>query len=142
MMRISKVLTSNDVGATGSHQAGIVIPSQIAECGFFPTLNHGIINPRIQISVEIPPTGSFLKINYIYYNGRLHGTSTRNEFRITGLTGFLKSQGAFQGDSLTFSRDAGGHYSMILESAEESSKNYDDVIVLRLNAWTLKGAKA
>ena len=37
MKSISKILSANDIGATGGHQAGILIPKDPRILGFFPT---------------------------------------------------------------------------------------------------------
>ena len=49
--RLRKHLTANDLGVTGSHQAGIHVPKDMA--GFFPQLERGRVNPDAWLSVEI-----------------------------------------------------------------------------------------
>jgi len=46
---ISKVLSANDVGVTGGHQAGILIPKNPDILSFFPTLGNKDKNPRAQL---------------------------------------------------------------------------------------------
>jgi hypothetical protein len=99
-----KTLSLNDVGSTGSHQAGIVIPREPAALKFFPELDVAEINPRTTIRFVTKEAHEALDLNFIYYNGRLHGTSTRNEYRLTGLSRYFKEVGALAGDSLEFTR--------------------------------------
>jgi hypothetical protein len=45
--------------------------------------------------------GAIWRFRYIYYNNRLHDPSgTRDEYRITHMTRFLRSAGASAGDTL------------------------------------------
>lgn len=99
---ISKTLSSNDLGLTGSHQAGITVPKAGQLFQFFPALNPEIINPRLELDAYDEVLGAEIKLYYIYYNGKLHGTSTRNEFRLTGLTRFFKLHNAAPGNELRF----------------------------------------
>ena len=141
-MEISKVLSKNDIGLTGAHQAGVAVPLEIARTGFFPQLNEGLVNPRIQLTVDIPSTGEELELNYIYYNGRLHGTSTRNEYRLTGISSFLKRSGAAQGDELNFTKKPSGQISLSLTPVAAEAVASGDQIRISINSWTLKGAKS
>jgi len=85
---IEKILTRNDVGETGSHQAGITIPKSLIP--YFPRLDPNQNNPDTYIEVEAPNETKHLW-RYIYYNNKLHSsTGTRNEFRITRLASFLR----------------------------------------------------
>lgn len=102
--QVTKILTPNDVGTTGSHQSGIAVPKTGEMLDFFPVLDASEFNPRQVLygldshhEVSIPLT-------YIYYNGKLHGRSTRNEFRLTGLSGFFSRNSAEAGDKLTIKR--------------------------------------
>jgi hypothetical protein len=57
------------------------------------------------LSVRELPVGSQWNFNFIYYNTKLLGIGTRNEYRLTGMTAFLRSLNAKVGDELRFSRD-------------------------------------
>jgi len=97
-----KILTDNDVGATGSHQAAVAIPKGNKELlGFFPFLDPNKKNPETMITC-IDPNQETWKMRYIYYNGKLTGESTRNEYRITRTSKFLKFWGAKSGDQMLF----------------------------------------
>lgn len=104
IISISKVLSANDIGKTGSHQAGIVIPKSGPMLNFFPPLDVDEINPRMDLDgVDLSHDVAVL-LHFIYYNGRLHGTSTRNEYRLTGLSSFFRRHQAAPGDEMILSR--------------------------------------
>ncbi|HCO1773271.1 TPA: restriction endonuclease [Escherichia coli] len=78
-----KRLSANDTGATGGHQVGLYIPSNIVE-KLFPSINHTReLNPSVFLTAHVsshdcPDT----QARAIYYNNRYFG-KTRNEKRIT-----------------------------------------------------------
>lgn len=114
-MELIKVLSSNDVGSTGGHQSGVVIPKSVASGDFFPHLDPEALNPRQTLFAIVQPSNKSISLNYIYYNGKIHKTSTRNEYRLTGISSFLKDVGAQEGDKLIFTRVASDRYSLRLE---------------------------
>lgn len=100
--RFSKTLSANDVGATGSHQAGILVPKSNKELlAFFPLLDEAEKNPDAWITCK-DEDGVEWSLRYIYYNTKVHGTGTRNEYRVTRLTAYLRERGARLGDCLQF----------------------------------------
>ena len=130
---IEKVLSSNDVGATGAHQGGILIPKKEEILDFFPQLDLQAENPRITIQFT-DDLDQIWKFNYIYYNNRLRG-GTRNEFRLTGMTAFLKSSNAREGDILIFEKNKEA-YCIRLKRQSESYVEENGVIMLVLdNSW-------
>jgi hypothetical protein len=93
-----KVLSSNDTGVTGGHMGGILIPrteSGIIE--LFPRLNREEYNPSVFINV-FDVNGNRHKLRFIYYNNKLHNKGTRNEYRLTHLTDYLRNWDAKAGD--------------------------------------------
>jgi hypothetical protein len=96
-----KVLTSNDTGESGAHQAGIHVPKgQEDLIAFLPPLDPGEKNPSVWLEA-VDEDGRFWRFRYIHYNNRLHDPGgTRDEFRITHMTRFLRSAGAAAGDTL------------------------------------------
>ncbi len=102
----SKTLSANDVGATGGHQGGILIPKTEAELlSFLPTLNPKIKNPDAWIECE-DETGTTRQFRFVYYNNRLHDEGgTRNEYRITYMTKYFREIGAREGEQLEISKD-------------------------------------
>lgn len=95
---VIKKLSKNDLGITGSHQSGFVVPKWIVGKGFFPFLDPQEYNPRKNITVLCD--GKTWSFSYIYYNNRLHGLGTRNEYRMTGLSKFFRDTNCSVGDSL------------------------------------------
>jgi hypothetical protein len=100
---ISKVMSPNDVGSTKSHQAGMLIPKDRRILDFFPVLD-ATYNPRQSIVFE-DPGGQKWKFNFIHYNNKLHGKGTRNEYRLTGMTKFIRQAALKSGDSISFVRE-------------------------------------
>lgn len=98
--KATKKLTANDIGDTGGHQAGITIPRSDSMIGFFPSLNPYEFNPRATLRAIDFHTNEMFEMEYIYYNGRPLGRNTRNEYRLTGLSRFLKKHRAVVGDIL------------------------------------------
>lgn len=99
-----KVLTKNDVGMTGTHQAGITVPKgNPSLLGFFPLLDYKKFNPDFEISC-IDPKGTRWIMRYVYYNGKTFSPikSTRNEYRITHMTKFFTKWEAEPGDTVQF----------------------------------------
>ena len=105
---VEKVLSANDVGETHSHQAGMHIPKVDSVLQFFPALNPKVKNPDTVMVVKDPLTGAHWNLRYVYYNGRLLNDGTRNEYRLTGITGMLRAMGARRGDTLKFTRSTSG----------------------------------
>lgn len=104
---IEKVLSANDTGETGGHQAGILVPKEPRILGFFPSLNAHIKNPRAVLDI-FDDTGHEWSFSFIYYNNRFFG-GTRNEYRITGMTAFFREFNLRAGDTLIFRRISTNH---------------------------------
>lgn len=108
----SKTLSANDVGATGGHQGGILIPKSEAELlAFLPPLDSAIKNPDAWIDC-LDDVETMRRLRFVYYNNRLHDHGgTRNEYRITYLTSYFREVGAREGDTFEISRAEGEpHY--------------------------------
>jgi hypothetical protein len=114
--RIVKVLTPNDVGDTHSHQAGWTVPKPIVS--FFPPLDSSRLNPDTWLLV-LGPGGQCWSWRYIYYNSRLHGLGTRNEYRLTHVRSAIHDLGASAGDVIEFTRqgDQDIHVRILNDSA-------------------------
>ena len=78
-----KRLSANDTGATGGHQVGLYIPSDIVE-KLFPSINHTHeLNPSVFLTAHVSSHDCpDSEARAIYYNSR-HFGKTRNEKRIT-----------------------------------------------------------
>jgi len=86
---VEKELSGNDTGETGGHQAGMLIPKSGDVFQFFPTLPTNIKNPRTVIDL-VDETGTIWSFNFIHYNNKFYG-GTRNEYRLTGMTEFIRA---------------------------------------------------
>ncbi len=100
-----KTLSANDVGSTKAHQAGIHIPkTEKALLDFLPPLDPKQRNPDAWIEC-MDEDGRIHRFRYVYYNNKLHDEGgTRNEYRITHMTGYLRQIGAKEGEVLEISR--------------------------------------
>ncbi len=105
-----KALSANDVGATGAHQAGILVPKSNTELlAFLPHLDANIKNPSTWIDC-IDEDGATRRLRYVYYNNSLHDVrGTRDEYRITRMTAYFRALGAREGDALEISLQANDH---------------------------------
>lgn len=120
MHTIEKVLSANDTGETGGHQAGILVPKDPRILGFFPHLDRNIKNPRAVVDIR-DDTGHEWTFNFIYYNNHLFG-GTRNEFRLTGMTAFFREFNLKTGDTLVFRRVSARHLNLSYRRAKRGSK--------------------
>jgi hypothetical protein len=102
MRTISKSLSANDTGLTGGHQAGILIPNEPGLLDFFPRLDPAERNPRAHLTF-VDEEGKPWELAFIYYNNGLYG-GTRNEYRLTRLTRFIREAGLEPGDEMRLSR--------------------------------------
>jgi hypothetical protein len=100
---ISKLLSKNDCGETGSHQVGILIPKNDEILSFFPSLAPNVKNPRALIRFR-EDGGSIWDLAFIYYNNKFFG-GTRDEYRLTRMTGFVRAHDLRVNDELILSRD-------------------------------------
>lgn len=130
--KISKKLTANDVGTTGAHQAGILVPKEKAILSFFPSLDPNVKNPRITLIVRELKDGTRWEFNFIYYNNRLFG-GTRNEYRLTRMTRYLRAIDSRVGDNLVFSKNENDSVFVDCVRAEgnKAAVNDQGVFVLR-----------
>lgn len=134
---ISKKLSANDIGINGTHQAGILVPKAKDILSFFPELNVTIKNPRIKLVVRELSGGSKWEFNFIYYNNALFG-GTRNEYRLTCMTKYLRAIDAKVGDELTFSKDENGSVYVDYVRANKTSENFNNEGVLVLSGgWKI-----
>jgi len=102
---ITKILSANDLGETGGHQAGILVPKASEILSFFPRLTTHTKNPRASLSFRDDDGVTHWAFEFIYYNNR-HFGGTRNEYRLTCMTRYLRSKNAKVGDELVLIRDA------------------------------------
>jgi hypothetical protein len=125
-MAISKILSANDTGETGGHQAGILIPKTGDVLPFFPRLGNETKNPRLKLSF-IDSSGEEWEFMFIYYNNKFYD-GTRNEFRLTGMTAFNRQYNLMAGDKIILSREIDGRRVINHERVKE--ENSSDVLRL------------
>jgi hypothetical protein len=100
---LHKILTKNDTGETGAHQAGFHIPKNPDVLSFFPKLGDETKNPRIKIVfTEVDSQRKWIFV-YIYYNNKKFG-GTRNEYRLTCATKYINSNGLSVGDTVVLEK--------------------------------------
>ena len=99
---IEKILSPNDTGETGGHQAGILVPKDNNILSFFPDLDKNLKNPRRVMDV-IDDADREWTFVFIYYNNRFFG-GTRNEYRLTGMTAYFREFNLKAGDVILFRR--------------------------------------
>lgn len=127
IQQVTKALTPNDVGTTGSHQAGITIPKTGDMLEFFPALDGTVYNPRARLHAFDVAHQLDFPLTYVYYNGKLHARSTRNEFRLTGLSAYFVRNGAEAGDILTIRRLRDLDYELSLsKTASQKSAVFEE----------------
>jgi len=129
---VTKVLSANDTGETGGHQAGLFIPKHIIKLGFFPRLSPSTKNPRCLIDLR-DAAGEDWTFNFIHYNNELFG-GTRNEYRLTCMTGFIRRYSLKEGDSVIFKRTTSRFYEIDYRRKDHPVKKLPDgTKVLRLS---------
>lgn len=124
---ISKILSSNDTGETGGHQAGMLIPKGGEILEFFPALNGEEKNPRTYLYF-IDDVNKRWKFNFIYYNNKFFG-GTRNEYRLTGMTAYIRQNNLKTGDTIVLSRDDNGILSIRFERQNSTASSIPKLVI-------------
>lgn len=125
---ISKMLSANDTGETGAHQAGILVPKEDKILSFFPVLNAKEKNPRVHL-VFTDDHGTKWEFAFIYYNNKFFG-GTRNEFRLTRMTPFFRAHNLCQKDELILQKTAEGIRSVTYRRSKDPGLNENGVLEL------------
>ena len=138
---VSKRISANDLGLTGSHQAGIAVPKG-AESGilsFFPALDKSLKNPSCPVTVRGADSGVYWELRFVYYNGKRHGTSTRDEYRWSGMTKMMRDMAVEPGDDLVFTRTAAGE--VLVSVSKAAPLTFADVhsepVIVTRGGWTI-----
>lgn len=139
-----KTLTANDIGTTGAHQAGMHVPLDPATLQFFPKLDASLLNPREVMNFVDADRGTSIPLNFIHYNGKLLGLSSRNEYRLTGMTRFLKDRNARIGDRIELSRAITGELTIAHRRETQSAAvSVDSDIIVLSGTWkTIRGGRS
>ncbi|MBO6584194.1 MAG: restriction endonuclease [Hyphomonas sp.] len=132
-----KLLTANDTGETGGHQAGIHIPkSQSDLIRFLPALKPDVKNPDAWLNC-IDDSGVEWSFRYVYYNNKFHDPAgTRDEYRITHMTKFFRAVGGAAGDVFSISGRPGSDiYRIHVEREKQPPGDTPSVGRIRLKGW-------
>lgn len=124
--RIAKVLSANDTGETGGHQAGILVPKDPHILSFFPPLDQKQYNPRVHLHF-LDDVGTFWDLAFIYYNNALFD-GTRNEYRLTRMTKYIRLAGLIAGDELILTRNEDRYF--VSHRRDRKSDNSGGVLKL------------
>lgn len=116
-----KVLSANDTGITGGHMGGILIPrTESGLIALFPKLDPKEYNPSIFINIY-DTNGTSHKLRFVYYNNKLHNRGTRNEYRLTYLTDYLRNWNAKAGDRFRITKTSDNRLEMCVVKQETGS---------------------
>ena len=126
---ITKTLSANDTGETGGHMAGILIPKTPQILSFFPVLDDSIKNPRITLYFYEEDGVTKWSFEFIYYNNKFFG-GTRNEFRLTWMTQYLRAKNAKAGDKIEMLLDDSSRRHIKLKREKDSVEDDDGVLRL------------
>lgn len=131
---ITKILSANDTGETGGHQAGILVPKEPDILGFFPSLGKSEKNPRYHLPFY-DDSETRWEFAFIYYNNRFFG-GTRNEFRLTRMTPYIRMNGLQAGDELMLEHDYAGKRYVKYKRARASGMGADGILRLG-SSWKI-----
>jgi hypothetical protein len=133
-----KTLSANDVGTTGGHQGGVLIPKGERDLlNFLPRLEPSVKNPDAWLSCT-DPDGTPHRFRFVYYNNKLHDPKgTRNEYRITYMTGWFRNIGAREGDVFEIAQEAGSRVYVvsIIKADDQDSADINLPKRIQLRGW-------
>ena len=86
----------------------MLIPRDPRLLGFFPALDAKTYNPRCHLIFR-DDAGTKWEFAFIYYNNALF-SGTRNEYRLTRMTRYLRDAGLEVGDEVILKRDVKDNY--------------------------------
>jgi Restriction endonuclease EcoRII, N-terminal len=120
-----KRLSENDVGTTNSHQAGFLIPKSLVRGGLFEKLSEAELNPRLRLKFRDLATREDFFPSYIYYNNKFF-SGTRHEYRLTGLTKWIRESGLRPGDSIQVTKTDKFDYDITIIKKERRPKTLSE----------------
>jgi predicted HNH restriction endonuclease len=138
-MRVSTILTANDVGATGSNQVGVAVKKSGPLIEFFPPLDKAAENPDVILHAHDAHSGERLEVRYVYYNNKIRG-GTRNEYRLSRISSFLTRNKAIEGDVLVISKADDGSFLFAIERLLDPSSGLGSIDYISTNlddGWTI-----
>lgn len=135
--KFRKRLSANDVGSTGGHQGGILIPKGERELlAMLPHLDPNVKNPDAWLAC-VDDVGHLLKFRFVYYNNKFHDHGgTRNEYRITHMTRWFRDIGARENDEFEISQVSDADtYLIRIKSKDLLAGDPIGPVRVRLTAW-------
>ena len=129
---ILKSLSKNDTGETGTHQVGILVPKRPEILSFFPPLAPRIKNPRALLRFKDDRGGTW-DFPFIFYNNKFFG-GTRNEYRLTSMTAFIRANSLRAGDDLILTRNDDDTFHITFTRRRVVQKSADGILRLG-NEW-------
>lgn len=132
----TKILSPNDVGSTGGHQAGVLIPKgESALLEFLPYLEPSVKNPDTWLHC-IDENQEPQRFRFVYYNNKLHDPrGTRNEYRITWMTAWFRNLSARAGDMFEISIEPGSHQYSVRVIPASPNQQPDAPARIKLRGW-------
>ena len=134
-VKFCKVLTKNDCGVTGAHQSGLHISKrEHSLLAVLPMLDSLSKNPDTELQCFDEKLGSFA-FRFVHYNNRHHSQKgTRDEFRITRISRYLRLADAVPGDIFHISRrNSDSNYDIGITKNSRQAVELD--IVVKLVGW-------
>lgn len=129
---ISKTLSANDLGETGGHQAGILVPKESNILAYFPSLHASVKNPRLELSFYEEDDVTKWNFFFIYYNNKFFN-GTRNEYRLTWMTKYLRAKNVKVGDIVELSVNEDGR--RYVKVVRKNPVNMDGGILKLSGTW-------
>ena len=121
--------------------AGILIPKEQQVLDFFPSLDKFVKNPRSELVMHERNAATRWVFNFIYYNNRFFG-GTRNEYRLTCMTQYLRASNAKVGDEVLFSLNDDHSYELAIVRAKDlSTVVRDDGVLVLSGGWKIVSTK-
>lgn len=125
---IQKTLSPTDTGEASTHQAGLLVPKVTEILRFFPPLLPGVKNPRCSLRFIDTDGVTHWTFAFIYYNNKFFG-GTRNEYRLTGMTSYLRAKALKAGDAIRFSKDREGRLFIAPVKATLAATDGDSLVL-------------
>ena len=99
MIGVPKWISRNDLGDTGGHQSGILVPKSAVH--LFPRLEEQTRNPKLTLTIE-DQDGRRSTAVYTHYNNKVVGQGTRDEYRLTRMRDWFSDNKPKVGDKVVF----------------------------------------
>ena len=99
MNHYRKRISRNDLGLTGGHQSGLLVPKSAVH--LFPALEEDKLNPRKELQIE-DQDGRRSTATYIHYNNKVVDEGTRDEYRLTRMRDWFEDNEPCVDDYVVF----------------------------------------